>query len=184
MGNKVVIECAVHNLWQQGGLDKFSMKYIWKNYSFFKKSGKEFDDLFHETYIIFHACCEKFKGENKKQFVAYYKTALHNNMMQFRVDSIEDDNNLVEGCVSDMPYLVDHVNSNLGIFFRYLSDEAKVVIAFLFNSPRELLEDIGFMNHKSKGVFNNKKLCDLLGYDSRQIDLVKETQISLGQEFE
>jgi hypothetical protein len=160
------IECYVKN--------KVS-KELWR----FKRINYEYNDLVNEAYLVFHECRSRFKNkyptlkENQSLFMSYFKRCLHNLFYDFGVDSSKIKMNIVDKDLSEIDYsLGDDDKKSLSLILKDAPKEVKQVLSIIMNSPLELLEFMGFTKKNSRSIFNNKKLCDLIGVNSVEVNLV------------
>lgn len=154
----------------EGYAKNYSAHNLWRLESIY-----EYDELICEAYLVFRKCKKKFKGKDAPLFMSYFKEALKNkfNTLSKRVYKYEM--NIVSGCISDREDLTD-IDNKFSELLIMAPKEVKEVISLIFNSPRELLEAVGFFKNKNRGLYNNKLLCKLLGYDSQHWDLSKALQ--------
>lgn len=155
-----------------GVIEGYTKNQVFKNLWRFASVGYEYEDALHDGYIVYTDCAKGFNGKDAAQFMAYFKTALYNQFNDMGRLSIAERENLIDGCVSEKINLQGSCADQTVFIIKEASKEVRDVFELLFNMPFELLEELGFFKKKSRGVHNNKLLCELLGYDSKQYDLV------------
>lgn len=159
----------------EGVIEGYAKNYSSKNLWRFNSIDYEYDELICEAYLVFRKCKKKYKGKDAPLFMNYFKQSLMNRFNTLTLRSFKLKENVVSGCVSEREDLID-VNSKFNELLMAAPKEVKDVVSLIFNSPRELLKAVGFFKKKSRGFYNNKLLCELLGYDERHWDLSKSVQ--------
>ena len=171
----IIPEIEYHVPEWKGCNEKYAMNYIWKNLWRYEAIGFQFEDLLSEAFLAFIKCKKGFKGTSPRQFMAYYKVGLKNHLFKMRVDSVLDKEYLVSGCVSNMELLSEQ-EGDLKEMISQAPNEIKEVVSLIINMPMEVMKDIGFLRKGSRGFFNNKKVCKMLGYCHKRYNFVELLQ--------
>lgn len=161
-----------------GSIEGYSKNYCIKNLWKFLPLSYDLEDLMQESYVVFLKCQMRYPEiDTPQHFMSLFKSALHNYLFDLSKPYLMEVQHLV--------YLPEEVNlenfsfaeeeATLRILLSQAPKEVKQVLNLLFNAPIELLDMIGFNSTDRRGkslVSCNKKLCALLGYDPRCVDLV------------
>lgn len=74
----------------EGVVEAFSKSFSKRNLKRINQPGYEFEDLFHDCYIVFAQCRNTFKGDNIAQFIKMYKVSLNNMVKDMIRKEIQD----------------------------------------------------------------------------------------------
>lgn len=115
--------------------------------------------------------------------MGFYKKSIHNRFFDLAKGSIK------EAMLRFTPMMINEDEEPEAIEFGEVEEQAtinllidqapaeiKSVFNLLFNAPDEVLESIGIGCKTGRGHrhFSNKILCEMLGYNPRQVNLVED----------
>jgi hypothetical protein len=160
-----------------GSIEGYAKNYCVKNLWKFLPIGYDLEDLMQESYVVFLKCQLRYKAVDTPQhFMSLFKTALHNYMFDLSKPFFAESQHLVRSTEDFdlISFSSVEEEATLMLMVAQAPIEVKQVLNLLFKAPEELLDLIGFSDNKRGRslVSCNRKLCALLGYDPRCVDLV------------
>ena len=179
----------------EGPFEKYSAGVIRKNMWRFWGM-HEFDDLLQEAACVFYEVRRDYadKVDFPQHLMAIFKTALFRKVVYDMSQKArkKSDRELIECMISDtvgetgeyVPFsklervalqgdFNPYSSSHMSILLKEAPKQVQQVFSLLTSMTTEVATAIETAQKaKRRACFNNKHLCDLLGYDSSEIDLV------------
>lgn len=131
------------------------------------------EDLEQEAYLVFYKCIDnKYSYENEKHFFSFFRLSFKNRIIDLiknrRLEkeavvtySLENENG--ESYLENIKESSD--SSDFNTKLKEAPEEIRAILTLLQNYPQEMI---------SLNRITNKRICDLLGYDHNNRNLIKE----------
>jgi hypothetical protein len=132
--------------------------------------GLDKEDLLQEAFLVFFNCVSKNNNfDHKGHFITFYKRSLLNKI----IDLIKY-KKLEKEAVCQFTLENEEGESMLENTFK--SGDSSDFSTKLSEAPEHIKNVIQLLSMMNINRITNKKLCNMLGYDSNSIDLIEETK--------
>lgn len=164
----------------EGAIEGYVVNFLSRN--FWRVEGYiEREDLMQEARCLFYKLQRRYSYvDNPAWFMSLFKVAFSNEF--HGLSNRRTERMSFEACsIDDVDSIMDWVSNedNQGLVFVLVEqapEEVRAVLSLLASAPMELLEEVAgaWKAQGRRKVEGNSHLCELLGYDPKETDLVQD----------